>query len=107
MRPITFTDYPATPDPEWSAIFKNARDIIAKTHLDSIETAFREAVLKAEGGVMPDNDTIREKGQMVIDPQGNHHLIWGSPKLGIGEPVDMTKCIASVAPPKLFNPTTP
>ena len=53
---------------------------------------------------MPDTDTIREKGQMVIDPQGIHHLIWGAAKLGIGEKVDMTKCIASVGPPKIFNP---
>lgn len=84
-------------DPEFSTIFKDARDRIAKLWLDSIETAFREAILKAEGGVMPDNDTIREKGQMIIDPQGIHHLIWGAGKLGI----------ASVGPPKIYNPTTP
>ena len=103
MRPLAFTDYPKPSDPEFSAIFKEARDRIANLFLDSIETAFREAILKAEGGVMPDNDTIRGKGQMVIDTQGIHHLIWGAEKLGIGGKVDMTKCIASVAPPKLFN----
>ena len=63
----------------------------------------REAILKAEGGVWPDDATLRENGWIAIDHAGVRHLIWRGRKPVLGEKADMTKCIASVAPPKLFN----
>lgn len=104
MNQLKFTGEGLKPiDAEFSALVKDTCNNITKVHLSSIETAFRRAILKAEGGVMPDEATLRERGQIVIDREGVHHLLWKAPKTVIGEKPDMTKCIASVCSPKLFN----
>ena len=98
---------PITLDADLTASFRESLHALTRLRYEHLDRTFREAIFKAEGGVWPDDETLRANGQIVIDRENVHHLLWRSPRTVIGEKPDMTKCIASVAPPKLFSPTTP
>jgi hypothetical protein len=106
MAPIDFTGkgLAVAMDAELTASFRESLHALTRLRYEHLDRTFREAILKAEGGVWPGDETLRANGQIVIDHENVYHLLWKASKTSIGEKPDMTKCIASVAPPKFYLP---
>lgn len=102
-------NYANTSKPEFSELlqakFSRISDKIAKEHQKLVSETFEKVLRDRNNGELPKD--LPTKILIAIDSSGVTHLLWDHPKTEVGMKVDMTKCIASVAPPKLYTPDTP
>lgn len=61
--------------PLLDAAFKEASISIGKLFHQELDRVFREALIR-EFGKVPDDDTIRQYGRVVIDRDNTHRLMW-------------------------------
>ena len=57
------------------ALFKETAKRVSEYFTQELERVFREAIIR-ECGEMPDDDTVRSKGQMLIGRDYTHRLLW-------------------------------
>ena len=87
--------------------FNSACKLIARHRLTTIERVFTEAILDACGGVMPSVEESVARGRVVYTHDGTTHLLWDHGPLELGDTPDMSKCIASVGAPEIFDAGKP
>lgn len=78
-----------------------------RAYMEGVDRIFRDAVLQVNGGVMPDEATLRAKGHIYVTPDGTRHLAWTDTPPVVGEKADFTKVIATVAPMYRYDPERP
>lgn len=78
-----------------------------RVYLEQVERVFKDAILRENGGIMPDEATLRAKGHIFITPDGTRHLAWLDTPPVVGEKADFTKVIATVAPMYRYTPERP
>ena len=78
-------------------------DALIKAHLQFTEARLMEALI-ARFGKLPSDEEIAAHCMKVIDHDHTTHFVWFDVKPGVGEHVDMSGLLCSIAPPKIFTP---
>lgn len=88
-----------TPPPLPGTLLDQLNKLVAHDWEAARDLLWRHAMTFNNGGVMPDEETIREMAHTVIAHDGTHHLLWGHPPIEEGDEIDMDYCIADITPP--------
>lgn len=78
-------------------------DLVHKAHLQFTEARLMEALI-ARFGKLPSDEEIAAHCMKVIDHDHTTHFVWFDVKPGVGEHVDMSGLLCSVAPPQIYTP---
>lgn len=78
-------------------------DTIHQTHLQFTEARLTEALI-ARFGELPPQEEIIAHCMCVIDTENVSHYVWLDTKPKVGEKVDMSNPLVSIAPPKIYTP---
>jgi len=106
MKPLYFSNtLPSAVDPVALERFENIRENMLRQYTEFVEKTFRDAIV-AHVGYMPDMATVMCRGHIYITQDGTQHLAWLDARPALGDKMDATTVIASVAPPR-FNINTP
>lgn len=83
-----------------------AASTIHKAYMQLTETRLMDALI-ARFGELPSPEDIVAHCMRVIDPENVSHYVWLDVKPKVGEHVDMSNVLVSIAPPKIFTPEMP
>lgn len=92
-------------EPESNFAKFNTQDVAAairKAHMQFTEARLMDALI-ARFGELPSREEIEAHCCCVYDPDNVAHYIWFDVKPQIGEEVDMSNPLVSIAPPKYFT----
>ena len=81
-------------------------DKIAKAHAELTNQCILEALYK-QFGTLPPLDEIAKHVVCAVDQDNVSHYVWVETKPEIGETLDMSDVLCSIAPPAIFNPEKP
>jgi hypothetical protein len=82
-------------------------DQIHKQNMQFHEDTVMQALID-KFGKLPTAEEIAKHLTKVIETNGNiTHYVWTEKKPEIGETIDMSQVICSIAPPQIFNPEPP
>ena len=76
---------------------------IQKAHMQFTEARLMDALI-ARFGEPPSREDIAAHCMRVIDHENVSHYVWLDVKPEVGEHVDMSNVLVSIAPPATFNP---
>lgn len=76
---------------------------IQKSHAQFTEAGLMGALIE-RFGEMPSREEIAAHCMRVIDHENVSHYVWLDVKPKVGEKVDMSNVLVSIAPPAIFNP---
>jgi len=76
---------------------------VQKAHMQFTEARLMDALI-ARFGELPSREDIAAHCMRVIDHENVSHYVWFDAKPGIGEKVDVSNPLCSIAPPKIFTP---
>jgi hypothetical protein len=79
---------------------------IMKAHMQFTEARIMEALI-ACFGELPSPEDIRAHCMGATDEDGVTHYVWVDVKPEIGDTVDLSNPLCSIAPPKIFTPSKP
>ena len=79
---------------------------IAKAHMEFTNQKLHEALV-LKFGHLPPLDEIVSHVVCAVDQDNVSHYVWVETKPKLGEHIDMSDVLCSIAPPKIFNPEKP
>ena len=78
-------------------------DQVHKLHMQFTEARLKEALI-ARFGELPPVEEISAHCLCVIDHENVSHFMWFDVKPAVGECIDVSGALCSIAPPKIYTP---
>lgn len=90
-----------TPDPTFDTT--PVAFLVSRHYMLSVETALKQALV-ARFGTLPPMEEITKHCHRYTTADGTSHFAWLDETPGIGDTMDVSTVILSVAPPKFHTP---
>lgn len=104
---ISFLPPENGPGPILEGELKAVSEQLIRHYSDFIERELTKALLAKFDGKMPTAAQIAKHVICAVDQDHVRHYVWVETKPKVGEQLDMSTVLCSIAPPKIFNPEKP